>query len=74
MFFTVLMRLHCFIWGRRCETRNPDQVIDTWTSFWNSWAGDPVQLYTDLAGEFIFFEWKDMLRNRATQPLVTPEA
>ena len=60
--------------GRPYETRNPDQVIDTWTNFWNSWVGNPVQLYTDPAGEFISFEWKDMLRNRATQPLVTPEA
>ena len=32
--------------GRRCETRNPDQVIESWTNFWAPWAGDPVQIYT----------------------------
>ena len=60
--------------GRRCETRNPDRVIETWTEFWSSWAGDPLQMYTDPAGEFISQEWKDMMRDHSIQPLISTEA
>jgi hypothetical protein len=60
--------------GRRCETRNPDRVIETWSEFWSSWAGDPLQMYTDPAGEFISQEWKDMMRDHSIQPLISTEA
>ena len=60
--------------GRRCETRNADQVIDSWSNFWTSWAGDPNQVYTDPAGEFISDQWKEAMMSRSIQPLITTEA
>ena len=60
--------------GRRCETRNPDQVITTWTNFWTSWAGNPTQVYTDPAGEFVSQEWKDFMQSQSIQPQISTEA
>ena len=59
--FHCIDKASLFHLGRRYETRNPDRVIETWTEFWSSWAGDPLQMYTDPAGEFISQEWKDMM-------------
>ena len=63
-----------FHFGRRCETRNADQVIDSWSNFWTSWARDPNQVYTDPAGEFISDQWKEATMSRSIQPLITTEA
>eukprot|EP00435_Cladocopium_sp_Y103_P041880 s782_g11.t1 len=60
--------------GRRCETRNADQVVNSWSNFWTSWAGDPVQVYTDPAGEFISDQWKTLMQSKSIQPLITSEA
>ena len=60
--------------GRRCETRNTDQVIDTWSNFWTSWAGDPDQVYTDPAGEFISEKWKELMTSKSIQLLIATEA
>ena len=60
--------------GRRTLTRNPDDVIRTWTEFWTSWAGNPQSLYTDPAGEFISQEWHDMLQARSIDPQLSVEA
>eukprot|EP00435_Cladocopium_sp_Y103_P034646 s733_g9.t1 len=60
--------------GRRCETRNADQVVNSWSNFWTAWAGDPNQVYTDPAGEFISDQWKALMRSKSIQPLITTEA
>ena len=72
--FHCLDEASLFHLGKRCETRNPDEVIESWSEFWTSWAGDPAQLYTDPAGEFISQEWKDHLMSRSIQPLISTEA
>ena len=60
--------------GKRCHTRNPDEVIESWSEYWTSWAGNPNKIYSDPAGEFISDQWKDMLMSRSIQPLITVEA
>ncbi len=72
--------LHCideaslFHLGKRIPTRNPDQIISSWSDFWTIWAGSPKILYADPAGEFRSQMWKDFLQSRNIQFDLTTEA
>ena len=72
--------LHCideaslFHLGKRIPTRNPDQIISSWSDFWTVWAGSPKILYADPAGEFRSQRWKGFLQSRNIQFDLTTEA
>lgn len=60
--------------GRRLENRHVEHVIPVWTQFWHSWAGNPVNVYSDPAGEFCSDQWLDQLQAWGTTPRMSTEA
>ena len=72
--------LHCideasmFHIGRRLPTRQPDQIIKTFSEFWSSWSGNPKTIYADPAGEFRSQIWEDFLQSKNIAFELTTEA
>ena len=72
--------LHCideasmFHLGRRIPTRQPDQIIKTFSEFWSSWSGNPKIIYADPAGEFRSQIWEDFLQSKNIAFELTTEA
>ena len=56
--------------GRRC-IRNGESTIKTFIETWTHWAGAPLEIQHDEAGEFVSQAWKDHLQQEGIRAIVS---
>ena len=56
--------------GRRC-LRTSESLIKTFVETWTHWAGTPLEIQHDEAGEFISQTWKDYLQREGIRAIVS---